>query len=70
MELCRTLDTGRAGETEVAYTGNSRVELALKGLQSQLLLINSPESGKVLLGNAVLAITDLNQRGKDALPWS
>lgn len=70
MQLCRSHATGRAGKKEVvAYTGNSQVELARNGLQSQLLLTESPESGKArhCWVKALLAITDLNQHGKEAV---
>lgn len=70
MQLCRTHVTGRAGKKEVVtYTGNSQVELARNGLQSQLLLTESPESGKArhCWVKALLAITDLNQHGKEAV---
>lgn len=69
MQLCRSHATGRAGKKEVvAYTGNSQVELARNGLQSQLLT-ESPESGKArhCWVKALLAITDLNQHGKEAV---
>lgn len=70
MQLCRTHVTGRAGKKEVVtYTGNSQVELARNGLQSQLLLTESLESGKArhCWVKALLAITDLNQHGKEAV---